>query len=87
MVYANDTTFCAAVTTVPAVVKMVCITQTMLSNPETMVSANEKIFLTAETIFPLNRKMVSGVETLVFVVPTPLHRNSRTATMSLHRGA
>jgi hypothetical protein len=41
MVYTNDTIFCAAVTVVPVVVKMVCITQTMFSIPETAVSTNE----------------------------------------------
>ncbi len=48
----KDTIFCAAVTVVPVVVKMVCITQTMFSIPETTVCANEKIFLTAADHFP-----------------------------------
>ncbi len=35
-----------------------------------MVFANEKIFLTPETISPGHQKMVSGFETVVFVSHT-----------------
>ena len=35
-----------------------------------MVGANEKIFLTAGTIFLVNQKMVLGFATMVFVAPT-----------------
>jgi hypothetical protein len=56
--YANDIIFCAAVTVVPVVVKMVCITQIMVSVPETMVCTNEKIFLNAGTIFLAPQKIV-----------------------------
>jgi len=51
MVGATDTIFCAAVTVASIVVKMVCVTQTILSIPETMAFANEKIFLARKTIF------------------------------------
>jgi hypothetical protein len=39
MVGATDTIFCAAVTVASVLMKTVCVPQTMLSIPETMVSA------------------------------------------------
>jgi hypothetical protein len=47
-------------TVVCVAVEMVCITQTM-------VFSNEKIFLTAETFFLVNQKMVEGFATIIFV--------------------
>jgi hypothetical protein len=58
MVGAIDTIFIAAVTVVPVVVKMVCMMRTMVSIPETTVCANEKMFLTAGTIFLAPQKIV-----------------------------
>jgi hypothetical protein len=66
------------VTVVDVVVKTVCITQTMVSIPKTMVFSNEKIFLTAGTIFLVNQKMVSGFATMVCVSHT---KDSDTKTM------
>jgi len=56
--------FCGAVTAVPVVVKMFCVTETMLSIPQTVVFANEKIFL-ARNHFPGQREDGSGFETMV----------------------
>ncbi len=78
MVGMADTVFCAAMTDVPVVVKKVCITQTMLSIPGTMICANVKIFLSTQIIFPVNEKMVSGLGTTIFVSQT---KDSVTKTM------
>ena len=56
MVGATDTIFCAAVTVASIVVKMVCVTQTILSIPETMAFAIEKIFSAGKTIFRITGK-------------------------------
>jgi hypothetical protein len=61
--WANDIIFCAAVTVVPVIVKMVC--------------TNEKIFLTTETIFPVYEKMVSGVAVGTALTDRPPHRSVR----------
>ena len=58
MVGATETIFFAGATVVHVVVKTVCITQTNFSIPQTIVFSNEKMFLTAATIFLVNRKMV-----------------------------
>jgi len=42
----------------------------MISIPETMVFANEKIFLARKTISRVNKKMISGLKTIVFVCHT-----------------
>jgi hypothetical protein len=55
-VWADYTIFCAAVSVVPAVVKIVCILQIMLSIPETMVCTIEKTFSTAESISQVNER-------------------------------
>ena len=78
MAFATDTIFCAAVTVVFVFMKMVFVTNTMLSIPETMVCANERIFFTAAIIFPVNEKMFSGLKTIVFVCHT---KDSDTKTM------
>jgi hypothetical protein len=64
------TPFSVAATIVPVVVKMVCAMQSMISIPETIVFAYEKIFLSAGTIFLVNQKMVSGFPTTVFISQT-----------------
>ena len=56
MVGATDTIFCAAVTLDSVVVMMVCVTPTILSIPETLAFANEKIFSAGKTIFRITGK-------------------------------
>jgi hypothetical protein len=51
IVYANDTIVCPAMTVVSDIVKIACVTQTMVPIPQTMVFLNEKIFLTAKRFF------------------------------------
>ena len=56
MVGATDTISCAVVTAVSVVAKTVCITHSMLSIPDTMTFANEKIFLVRKTIFRITSR-------------------------------
>jgi hypothetical protein len=62
IVGATDTIFFAAATAVSVFMKMVSSTQKMLSIPETIVFSNKKIFLSMESIFLLNQKMVQALE-------------------------
>jgi hypothetical protein len=77
MVGTTDTVSSAAVTMVSDILRMVFFARTMVSIPNNVVSASEKIFLTRETIFPVARRMFSGFVTTVFV-SHPMFPNTKT---------
>jgi len=70
MVGKTDSIFFESATNVSNVATMVCVTQRIISLPETRGFARQTIVLIPETMFPISARMISGLDTIISISKT-----------------